>query len=237
VFDHPAEHLWGGVSQVLASGSNVLTFAVPATATLGTTYARFRSSSAGNLPPSGYAPDGEVEDYTVEITGITCYALTLSHTGNGTTPTASPTNSTGCPTGQYVSGQSISLSGATPDTGWGIASWTGTISDTSKASTNTVTMPASAHAAGVNYLRLLGDVNKDGKVNSTDALIVLSADAAISTTQFCPMNYGDVNGDGYVNSTDALIILSYDAAMSVPFPLGQPRPEPVLSTQPAGCSS
>jgi hypothetical protein len=403
VFDHPAEHLWLGVSQTQGPGSGWIgrPFAVPSDAISGTTYARFRLSIAGYLLPTGLAPDGEVEDYQVQIrlltldyaagtgghlTGTThqavpyggsgtavtavadtgyhfvdwsdgsidnprtdtsvtadvsvtanfkqtcyhlslghtgngldptasptnsagcpdaglasasafapqtnwyvygenislsgatpdtgweitswtgtisdtskastnsvtmpandhsasvnyvqtCYALTLGHTGNGTTPTASPTNSTGCSAGQYHYLESISLSGATPDTGWGIASWTGTISDTSKASTNTVTMPASAHSAGVNYLRLLGDVNKDGKVDSTDALIVLSADAAIPTTQFCPMNYGDVNGDGLVNSTDALIILSYDAAMSVPFPLGQPRPEPVLSTQPPGCGS
>ncbi len=77
----------------------------------------------------------------------TCYSLTLGHTGNGSTPTASPTNSTGCPASQYVSGEAITLSGATPDGGWQIASWYGT----SSSSSNTLTMPASAHSAGVNY--------------------------------------------------------------------------------------
>jgi hypothetical protein len=71
-------------------------------------------------------------------------------------------------------------------------------------------------------LGTLGDVNGDGAVNSTDALIALSCDAGLDTSQFCPMNCGDVNGDGVVNSTDALIILSYDASMSVPFPVGGP---------------
>ena len=56
----------------------------------------------------------------------------------------------------------------------------------------------------------LGGVNGDGAVNSTDALIILSADVGINTSQYCPMNCGDVNEDGAVNSTDALIILSYD---------------------------
>ena len=37
---------------------------------------------------------------------IACYALTLDHTGNGSTPTASPANSTGCPPGEYVVGES-----------------------------------------------------------------------------------------------------------------------------------
>jgi uncharacterized repeat protein (TIGR02543 family) len=80
----------------------------------------------------------------------------------------------------------------------------------------------------------LGDVNGDGDVNSTDALIVLSADAAIDTSQFCPMNCGDVNDDGLVNSTDALIILSYDAGMSVSFPVGTGAC-PASITQPPGC--
>jgi hypothetical protein len=68
----------------------------------------------------------------------------------------------------------------------------------------------------------LGDVNGDGAVNSTDALIDLSCDAGIDTSQFCPMNCGDVNGDGLINSTDALITLSHDVGMTVPFPVGQP---------------
>jgi hypothetical protein len=70
---------------------------------------------------------------------------------------------------------------------------------------------------------ILGDVNGDGFVNSTDALIVLSCDVGLNTSQFCPMNCGDVNSDGLVNSTDALIILSYDVGIAVPYPVGEPR--------------
>jgi hypothetical protein len=69
---------------------------------------------------------------------------------------------------------------------------------------------------------ILGDVNSDGSVNSTDALIILSCDVGIDTSQFCPMNCGDVNGDGLINSTDALIILSYDVGIYVPYPVGKP---------------
>ncbi len=81
---------------------------------------------------------------------------------------------------------------------------------------------------------LLGGVNDDGLVDSTDALIILTADVGLDTTQFCPMNCGDVNGDGFVDSTDALIVLTYDAGLSVPFPVGQPGC-PADITQPAGC--
>ena len=81
----------------------------------------------------------------------------------------------------------------------------------------------------------LGGVNSDGMVNSTDALIILSADVGINTAQFCPMNCGDVNGDGLVNSTDALIILSFDVGMSVPYPVGTGAC-PASVTAPAGCN-
>ena len=51
----------------VAVGTQTLTFDVPADATIGTTYARFRLSSTGGLDVTGLAADGEVEDYQVEI--------------------------------------------------------------------------------------------------------------------------------------------------------------------------
>jgi hypothetical protein len=81
----------------------------------------------------------------------------------------------------------------------------------------------------------LGGVNSDGVVNSTDALIILSADVNIDTPAYCPMNCGDVNNDGFVNSTDALIILSSDVGITVPYPVGQPGC-PSNVTQPKGCT-
>jgi hypothetical protein len=51
----------------LSAGSNNLNFNVPAGAATGTTYARFRMSVNGGLSPTGWASDGEVEDYQVAI--------------------------------------------------------------------------------------------------------------------------------------------------------------------------
>lgn len=82
----------------------------------------------------------------------TCYPLSLSHTGNGGDPTASPTSSDGCSAGQYIASQSITLT-AHPDPGYQVASWTGTTNNSSTAITNTVTMPASAHTASVTYIQ------------------------------------------------------------------------------------
>jgi hypothetical protein len=83
---------------------------------------------------------------------LVCYALTLSHSGNGSPPIADPVKSDACPVnGEYVAGQLINLSGAAPDSGWQIASWTGTSNDASMVGTNTLTMPASNASVAINY--------------------------------------------------------------------------------------
>ena len=51
----------------VSPGDNVLCFDVPSWAADGTTYARFRLSTAGGLLPTGLADDGEVEDYQLTI--------------------------------------------------------------------------------------------------------------------------------------------------------------------------
>jgi hypothetical protein len=61
----PGEQI--SLSKPVVQGSNVVLFAVPATALDGVTYARFRLSTAGKLTPGGAATDGEVEDYSLAI--------------------------------------------------------------------------------------------------------------------------------------------------------------------------
>ncbi len=85
---------------------------------------------------------------------VTCYRLSLSHVGEGSNPIASPAKSPGCPAGQYIAGTAIDLSGASPNLGWRIASWNGTNNDSSTASTNALTMPASARTVSVNYTQI-----------------------------------------------------------------------------------
>ncbi|MCY2985438.1 MAG: GEVED domain-containing protein [Planctomycetota bacterium] len=54
-------------SLTVASGLNLLNFAIPAGAKSGNTFARFRLSSSGGQAPTGAASDGEVEDYMLPI--------------------------------------------------------------------------------------------------------------------------------------------------------------------------
>jgi len=51
----------------VVAGANNISFNVPAAASGGGTFARFRLSSAGGLAPTGQAADGEVEDYATSI--------------------------------------------------------------------------------------------------------------------------------------------------------------------------
>ena len=51
----------------VSAGVNNLAVTVPVLATTGTSFARFRLSTATGLTPTGEAPDGEVEDYRVTL--------------------------------------------------------------------------------------------------------------------------------------------------------------------------
>ena len=94
-------------------------------------------------------------DHNVTVTYVsgspTCYTLSLSKTGSGDDPVASPANSTGCGANTYVSGEFITLT-ANPFPGNTVSGWTGTSNDASTATTNTWTMLAGNHSASVIYV-------------------------------------------------------------------------------------
>ncbi|GEM_PF-1795071 len=73
---------------------------------------------------------------------------------------------------------------------------------------------------------LLGDVNNDGFVTSTDGNIILSSDAGLTLPpaiqERIDNGFGDVNQDGLTNATDALIVMTYDVQLPVPYPVGEP---------------
>ena len=99
--------------------------------------------------------DGVVQPRAIALSyslSVTCYALTRNHTGQGSDPVASPNKSAGCGTGQYISGENITLTAA-PAAGWGVAGWGGTNNDGSTATTNTVIMPAANHTVSVAYVQ------------------------------------------------------------------------------------
>jgi uncharacterized repeat protein (TIGR02543 family) len=140
------------------------------------------------------------------------YTLTVNIVGNGIVNRDDP--------GPYNYGDIVQLTAA-PDSGWTFSGWSGDMSGSDNPDSITMDGNKSVTATFTTETGILGDVNGDGLVNSTDALIILSCDVGIDTSAFCPMNCGDVNEDGLINSTDALIIMSYDVGISVPYPVGE----------------
>ncbi len=64
-WDDADEHVFDG--EALIAGVTPLSFTVPAAASVGTSYARFRLASTDVVSYKGGASDGEVEDYAIEI--------------------------------------------------------------------------------------------------------------------------------------------------------------------------
>ena len=152
-------------------------------------------------------------------------SLTVSPEQGGSTVPAVGTHS-------YDSGTFVEVT-TEPNTGYDFDHWGG---DCTGSEACNLTMDENKNVtAYFSEITLLGDVNGDDLVNSTDALIVLKGDVGLNISPYCPMNCGDANGDGFVNSTDALIILKYDVGLSVSFPLGQSGC-PASIAQPPGCT-
>jgi hypothetical protein len=138
--------------------------------------------------------------YTKSIPPLPCYILTSSHTGNGGDPAASPANSASCPIGQYIQGESISLT-ASPSNGWGVASWTGTGNDASTSITNTITMPGSAHQVAVAYR----DIIPPTVVSSVRANLNPTNAASVNYTVTFSEAVTDVDGADFSLSTTGTI--------------------------------
>jgi len=71
--DFNADGDWADAGEQIAAdmtvttGDNALSVPIPPNAAVGSTMARFRLSTQAGLGPTGEAPDGEVEDYVVDI--------------------------------------------------------------------------------------------------------------------------------------------------------------------------
>jgi hypothetical protein len=120
-------------------------------------------------------------------TALPCNTLTVTHTGGGSDPVASPANSDGCASGQYHPGEAITLT-ASPDSGGSIVSWAGTDNNASTSTTNTFTMPDGPHQAAVTYFSTApsmislqrSDPDISGEVNLDLVLSVAGIEPGVS---------------------------------------------------------
>ncbi|MBK8798007.1 MAG: DUF1565 domain-containing protein [Anaerolineales bacterium] len=89
-----------------------------------------------------------------------CYSLTLTHSGSGSDPAASPAQSATCPPGQYLAGDPIGLHAA-PVVDWRVAGWSGVIETTNTSTDNSLFMPAQSHVVNVTYAQISSAVTGD----------------------------------------------------------------------------
>ena len=193
------------LTDVATTGAaQALSVSIPAAAVLGTSFARFRLDSGGGLLPTGFAADGEVEDYQVTIVpsadlGITktdgvmnaiagdllTYTIVVSNTGPSSVTDAVVTDT--FPAALSCSWTSVAAGGAS-----GNSNAAGDLSDTlnlpaSSGVTYTVTCTIDAAATGTlsNTATIASAVSDpDMSTNSaTDDDTVLSAQADLQLTK------------------------------------------------------
>ncbi len=62
---------------------------------------------------------------------------------------------------------------------------------------------------------LPGDLNGDGKINSSDALEILEIAVGAKEAEEGILTYGDINVDGVINSVDALLVLQKSVGLDI----------------------
>jgi uncharacterized repeat protein (TIGR02543 family) len=124
-FEDAGEEVFSGTGSSTVTGS----FTVASVTT--TTRMRVTMKYNGTPTPCETFTYGEVEDYTVNITGAcTQYTLTTNTVGNGSI-------SLNPPGGTYCEGTVVTLT-ATPDPGWQFDGWSGDLSGTQNPTTITM---------------------------------------------------------------------------------------------------
>jgi len=74
-------------------------------------FAGWSGANSGDLSDNGDGTWSITMNATKEVTAtftalsVTCYVLTVGHTGSGSDPSVTPANSSGCPSGQYLAGR------------------------------------------------------------------------------------------------------------------------------------
>ena len=179
----------------------------------------FQAKAAGNTAISlyedsvgtnGYRGDAKSGTVTVEaaaVTGVTVSGTVKSYGGETENVTVTLTPENGTPMTTVVTGNSAAYKFENVSAGTytlkvekkGHAPWTESITVGSTAVAKDVTV------------YLWGDVNRDGKVNGTDALWIRQSSAGGRTLDAYQKVLADLNRDGKVNGTDALWIRQISA--------------------------
>ena len=141
--------------------------------------------------------------FDIVIPSDTCYALTRTSGANGGVPTANPVKSAACATnGEYVAGEVIALT-AVPDSGYQVASWTGTDNDTLKTNTNLLTMPTGIRTVNVTY-EVAPTTTYGLQFDGTNDYVTFGAAPGLGVTSFTLEAWVKRAAGGIVMSTGSL---------------------------------
>lgn len=140
----------------------------------------------------------------------TNYNVTITSNGNGTISILGTeiTTDEGDASTEVAEGENVDIQ-LTPATGYVLESLVVNGEDVTADVTENNTYSLEAIAADATIVAtfkaaaLYGDVNRDGKVNSTDVVAIYNY---IASQTGVPAEQADVNGDGQVNSTDVVAV-------------------------------
>lgn len=124
-----------------------------------------------------------------------CYALNLIASGDAPAPTASPTNSSGCPFSQFHAGEHITLAVAGIP-GYIVVGWSGTDNDSSTATVNTATMPSSTQTVYVHFEHICYHLARGYTGNGTAPVVTNSVGN-------CPADYFPWGYQVHLNASPA----------------------------------
>ena len=134
-----------------------------------------------------------------EVTGDATYTAVFTETVNTFTVTFLDWDGTVIGTETVAYGSAATAPAAPEHSGYAFTGWD-TAFDNITADTTVTAQYAPSPT-------LIGDINLDGKVDSTDALLAMRYSMGITLIEGQGFVNGDVNGDGVLNATDGLLIM------------------------------
>ena len=205
----------GCASGYYFSGTSVTLTATPIS---GNAFTGWTGTSSSSSNPWSYSMPASTATETANYGQ--CYPLTLTDGTGGSSVSASPSNSVGCSSGNYLGGGSITLT-ATPATGYTFSSWTGTLSSSSNPWSYTMPYSAATEIAGYiappsldNYIAFNGTNTGTVTTSVSNEVIIIAAEGYPSGTPTATVDGNAATSMGYENSASGVAELFYYVAPS-----------------------
>jgi hypothetical protein len=150
---------------------------------------------------------GNVTTKTVTITNIAPRFVVDYSISSGAGTLSAKMNDVSIPTGTYLTNGSTVVFTAAPNTGYFLTQWTVNGAAVANNVTNSLSITnITASTTVTARFTMFGDVNNDGKLTTTDIVMLRRHLAGISTLDALMQVSGDFNQDGKISSTDIVLL-------------------------------